>query len=131
MRRDIKCGIEAWAKKENLPVEAFDEYQVLLFTKLKLRSDQIAKNPRRNKIPVLKDKKSMSELKQLQEKFIIAPIDKASNYISFTCKNFGIELVLKDWVNAIQTNNVNKGKYSTKFPKTQKTEKTVFLASQN
>ena len=96
LRRDIKCGIEAWAKKENLPVEAFDEYQVLLFTKLKLRIDQIAKNPRRNKIPVLKDKKSMSELKQLQEKFIIAPIDKASNNISFTCKKFGIELILKE-----------------------------------
>ena len=46
--------------------------------------------------PTLKNKNVLEYLEELQKKFVIAPIDKASNNISFICKRYYIEKLLHE-----------------------------------
>ena len=46
--------------------------------------------------PVLKDDSSVSCLENLQQQFVIVPIDKASNNIAFICKAFYIKRILDE-----------------------------------
>ena len=46
--------------------------------------------------PVLKNDSAVACLEQLQQQFVIAPIDKASNNIAFICKAFYIRRILDE-----------------------------------
>ena len=46
--------------------------------------------------PTLKNSNVLKYLEELQKKFVIAPIDKASNNISFICKRYYIEKLLHE-----------------------------------
>ena len=46
--------------------------------------------------PLLQDEEVISALAELQRKFVIVPIDKASNNISIVCKRFYIQKLLTE-----------------------------------
>ena len=46
--------------------------------------------------PVLKNDSSLSCLENLQEQFVLVPIDKAANNIAFICKSFYIKRILDE-----------------------------------
>ena len=45
---------------------------------------------------ILKDTKNKADLDRLKEKFVIVPIDKASNNIGIVCKKYMVENILKE-----------------------------------
>ena len=61
------------------------------------RIDRLKKHiiPKTTK-PVLKNDSSLACLENLQEKFVLVPIDKASNNIAFVCKAFYIKRILDE-----------------------------------
>ena len=46
--------------------------------------------------PVLKQPEVIDYLKSFQEKYVLAPIDKASNNVSVICKKYYVEVILKE-----------------------------------
>ena len=46
--------------------------------------------------PILKQEEVQKELKYLQDKFVLLPIDKASNNIGFVCKQYYYEIINKE-----------------------------------
>ena len=63
--------------------------------------DQRVKILKRKKVPsatkqVLKDAEALSALADLHSKFVVVPIDKASNNVALICKRFYIQKLLDE-----------------------------------
>ena len=50
----------------------------------------------KRKTMILKSPKAMSELAELQKKYVFVPTDKAANNIAIVCKRFYIEKTMKE-----------------------------------
>jgi hypothetical protein len=94
IKKDIIQSIETWAKKESLPVQAFDEWKVKVFEILHQRIKYISKNPRKTKMEVLKDENALTCLSNLHQKFVLTTVDKCNNNVAIICKKFYIKNIL-------------------------------------
>ena len=96
LKYQIKAFAESWASKYVVPVEAFGEWKNSVFTLLKNKINMLKKNPRRPHLEVLKNDVPVDCLNKLHKSFVLAPVDKASNNISITCKKFYIKTILTE-----------------------------------
>ena len=85
------------AVKYKLEVKDFDNWKSKVKEKAaeKVRKLKFSRRPQPTK-PILKDENALMYLKELQRKYVIVPIDKASNNISVICKRFYVMRLLKE-----------------------------------
>ena len=72
------------------------EWKIKVLKKLKINFNRIKANPRKNNFEILKDEKSLKDLEEIHSKFIVVPIDKASNNIAIVCKPFYFRTLLDE-----------------------------------
>ena len=100
LSRDIKKGIEGWAKYERLPIEAFKEWEVKLMDILKKRVGRLFFQHRTmHMVPpknVLERDDVIEYLKELHTKFVVTLVDKTTNNFAFVCKKFYICSILRE-----------------------------------
>ena len=85
------------AAKYNLPLESFSLWKdkILQLVDDRIRILKSRKVPSVTK-PMLKNKEVMSTLSELHSKFVVVPIDKASNNVALICKRFYIQKLLDE-----------------------------------
>ena len=62
--------------------------------------------------PILSDAHNIQDLKDIQYRFVIVPVDKASNNVSFVCKSFYKHILKEEimkWDNFAPSNYTEKG----------------------
>ena len=95
----LKNCIDKWAQSEKVETKLTDQwrYKVLYDIKANIRklSKKETKFSSRRK-SILNSQSVKSHLKELQEKFVFVPTDKAGNNIAVICKKFYIEQSLKE-----------------------------------
>ena len=96
LRYQLRKFVETWAKKYKISVEAFSEWKINVFKKLDFKLHKIQNSPRIVESEVLKDKECLEYLQKLHSKFVLTPVDKASNNIAVTCKKFYIKTILTE-----------------------------------
>ena len=98
----ISQGIDdlilCWCSKEKLKTTQLDDWKNEV---LKHIQNQVKSCKKRYKAwniarPTLKDPIAVKELEHLKEKYVIVPVDKANRNISFICKKFYIDTLLKE-----------------------------------
>ena len=86
--------VNKWASTEEQDVSCLNEWKVKVLhdvqNTIKRRYNQ------KRKTMVLKSPKVMSELAELQKKYVFVPTDKAANNIAVVCKRFYIEKTMKE-----------------------------------
>ena len=87
--------IETWSNKSKLSKAQFDDWKGTITSKIDERISSI--RPKKNKHhPILKIASSQECLSELQTKYVMVPIDKASNNIAFVCKRFYALVLMKE-----------------------------------
>ena len=101
-KKDITNGIDnciaSWCKKKDLPEEAFLEWRNIVINEIDIRIEELNTNftlIRQSKTS-LKNNDVKQSLSELHDKFILTPIDKATNNIAIICKRFYILTLLKE-----------------------------------
>ena len=93
----IQSCIHSWSSRTGTPMEAFRDWEEKIKQKIE---DRITAIGNRSRQPftqsVLKNADVKSSLEELQEKYVIVPIDKASNNVAFICKRFYALVLLKE-----------------------------------
>ena len=85
--KGIEHCMESWSNKIGLTLEVFKDWKDKINLKIDERITSLAVRTRKN-FPVLEDRNAKKCLSKLQEKYVIVPIDKASNNVAFICKRF-------------------------------------------
>ena len=93
--KGIDGCIKSWSNKVGTPLDVFRDWKENIKLKIDDRVSKLSQNTQRN-FPVLKDKNAKKCLSQLQEKYVIVPIDKASNNVAFICKRFYALVLCKE-----------------------------------
>ena len=93
----INDSIKKWSDSKGLPKENFTEWnnKVLELLDMKLLSLKVRIHPK----PVAKrlsDHEVKDHLANLQEKYVMVPIDKADNNVAFVCKRYYVEVIAKE-----------------------------------
>ena len=85
------------ATKYNLPISSFDSWIANIKYKVKRKVRHLKSTivPQQTK-PILQDENVISYLSEFHNKFVIVPIDKASNNIAIICKQFYVMRLLKE-----------------------------------
>ena len=93
----ISSSITHLASKYSLDVEAFSAWKgkILDLVESRIRILNQRKVPSVTK-PVLKDEEVIASLAELHRKFVVVPIDKASNNVALICKRFYIQKLLNE-----------------------------------
>ena len=111
----IQVGIDTYvssiSKKTNIPSNQFSEWRnkILTLVEEKLDTMNLYKF-----CSILRNADVRKSLAELQEDFVIAPIDKASNNVSIVCKKFYIDSLKAEIKN------------SDTFESSLKTEQSIF-----
>ena len=93
----ITESISKWETLDGIPLDTFNEWKDNVLQKVENKINilkQRIKTHHRNKI--LKDQVLINNLEQLQDKYVMTPIDKASNNIAFICKRYYIQVLIKE-----------------------------------
>ena len=89
--------VEEWSEKHALSKEVLTPWLVTVKEKVCERVKTLkAKTKERFTSEVLKNIECKKSLKELQNHYVIAPIDKASNNIAFICKRFYAMVLVKE-----------------------------------
>ena len=95
LKEDVSKFISKWSDKVGIPEVCFSEWRNAVFGHLE---DKIKRLKKRSKyvkhVSVIKS--CSEELKELHEKYVMTPIDKASNNVGFICKKYYLELIKKE-----------------------------------
>ena len=93
----ISSSITHLASKYSIDVEAFSAWKrkILDLVENRIRILNQRKVPSVTK-PVLKDEEVIASLAELHRKFVVVPIDKASNNVALICKRFYIQKLLNE-----------------------------------
>lgn len=93
----IDKNIETLAEKYNVNKTDFKAWRDKILSKVDTRINQVKRRryPQPCK-PALKDEEVLRELQLLHDKFVLVPIDKASNNIAIICKQFYVKKVLSE-----------------------------------
>ena len=81
----ITSAIDAFAEKYNVRVESFLAWKNKILELVE--RFEIKKIPSATK-PILQDEEVQNSLSELHKRFVIVPIDKASNNVALICKRF-------------------------------------------
>ena len=96
MKSAINQCIDNFSNKTNHPKQVFSSWKNIVFEKVKLKIDIFK---RKNKLfkttQVLQDPTVITYFEELHSRFVIIPIDKASNKYALICKYFYISKLLK------------------------------------
>ena len=93
----LSSSVDNLAAKYKLPVQTFSAWKNKILELVENRI-QILKSrnvPSATK-PILQDDEVLTSLSELHSKFVIVPIDKASNNVSIICKRFYIQKLLSE-----------------------------------
>ena len=93
----ITESIKKWIDSEGLPSSLFTEWKskVLECVDKKISSLRLHVHPKRVSKDLI-DSDVTNHLNDLQERFVMAPIDKADNNVAFVCKRYYIEVLAKE-----------------------------------
>ena len=89
-----KC-IAAWSNKAGVTTEAFKLWKHLVLDRIDKRISSCSYKGKSSH-SILKDVNSLACLTDLQSKYVMVPIDKASNNIAFICKRYYATVLLKE-----------------------------------
>ena len=102
-RKVIKTGLNKYIKKQGdrigICYSVFNEWKVKIMDKVDEKIKSLRKGPLqkwRSVGNVLQDSHCSQELSELQQKFVITPIDKAGGNIALTCKPYYINNILRE-----------------------------------
>jgi len=96
IKNDIKAGIENWAVKESIPVNAFVLWRNEVYKRIHEQIRKIRYKPRRTKYQSINKPSIKAALRDLHEKFVITLVDKSTNNIAFICKIFYFKKLLEE-----------------------------------
>ena len=93
----IDESIKKWSKLDCVSASVYSEWRNNVIIKINNKIDSLMRRikPKR-KVKIMNDENVKNHLKDLQDKFVITPIDKASNNIAFICKRHYIEVLVKE-----------------------------------
>ena len=100
-RDSITIGINDFIKKnsnsERLHTSVFTEWKCKVLELLDDKINALKANVRpRSLNKILNDDAVKKHLEELQEKYVIVPIDKADSNVAFVCKRYYIEIIAKE-----------------------------------
>ena len=97
IKSSITSAIDAFAEKYDVPVESFLAWKnkILELVEKRITVLKSKKVPSATK-PILQDEEVQNALSELHKRFVIVPIDKASNNVAFICKRFYIQKLLDE-----------------------------------
>ena len=91
---EYKCK---WSKKEGVDIRVLNEWEHKMNECIRRRIQLLReKHIYRRKQHVLKSRKHLNYLHELQSKYVLVPADKAANNIIVVCKKYYLEVVLKE-----------------------------------
>ena len=90
-KNDILLAIDTlvtkWSKKHRIHKRLFDSWKFSFSSLLDNRIDKLKNTTKiRTRFPLLKQHSIKNQLKDLHSRYVITPIDKASNNVAFICK---------------------------------------------
>ena len=96
----IENCIDAWSTKKDIPVVTFQNWKNIIMDKINARIQHLThtrKFKRSNiKHSLFNDHDVKTCLSELQNKYVMVPIDKAANNVAFVCKRFYAHVLLKE-----------------------------------
>jgi hypothetical protein len=97
IQSSILSSMESLSEKYNLPIESFEEWRDKISLEVNKRVNKLkSKNTPATVKPVLEDEAALSALNDLHSRFVVVPIDKASNNVAIICKRFYIQKLLTE-----------------------------------
>ena len=93
----INDSIKKLTNSERIPSSLFSEWKCKVFEHLdnKIRALKARVRPR-SIVKSLSDDAVNKHLKELQERYVMVPIDKADSNVAFVCKRYYIEVIAKE-----------------------------------
>ena len=96
-----------WSLREGVDIRAFNEWESVVNYCIKRRIRFLrGKYINRRKKHVLKSRKHLNYLRELQSKYVLVPANKATTNVIVVCKKYYLEVVLKE---VTATNTYDKG----------------------
>ena len=93
--QDLNAFIKKWSSKNGLSERCFSEWKQQVVDRVKDKVRRLKKASRYEKVrSVFKD--CAKELEDLKKKYVIVPIDKASNNIGFVCKKYYLQVLKQE-----------------------------------
>ena len=87
--------IDSWSNKSGTPKLAFQDWRAAISNLIDRRSAGL-KNKNKHKRSVFRLPSAQHCLSELQSKYVMVPIDKASNNIAFICKRFYAQVIVEE-----------------------------------
>ena len=92
----IKDYAKTWAKKENCDVSVLSEWINEIGSIVDRKIDKLKKQTKQPPDPVLHKPDVKACLNDLHEKYVFAPADKAANNVIIICKQFYLDVIVKE-----------------------------------
>ena len=93
----LNCCVEKMSNKYKLHESMFMAWKSSIIAKVEEKISSLKKKTKYRIIkPILKDPQVIKYLEEFHHKFVIVPIDKASNNFAFICKKFYISKILSE-----------------------------------
>ena len=103
---EYKCK---WASKEKIDVRVLNEWEQTVVECIRRRIGLLrAKHINRRKQHVLRSRKHLQHLHELQSKYVLVPADKAANNVIVVCKKYYLEVVMKEITETSTYEHINK-----------------------
>ena len=97
LKKEIKAFIKKWSDRIGIAKEHFAEWQHNVISEIDKKMKRLKKKAKHRPIRnVLKDPTCLNHLKDIHEKFVLVPIDKAANNIGIVCKKYFLEVLVKE-----------------------------------
>ena len=114
--KSIKSALQNFianiASKTHMAETCFSEYTTAVCeevkTQIELLKQRYPSISKTNFVPVLKDPGAVRELKELQQKYVFTPVDKASKNIALICRSFYLSTIVNEVYSTNDQNNVYK-----------------------
>ena len=99
-KEDIILGlnscIEAWGSKAGVSKAVFDDWKGTILASIDERISSLTPKRNNSKRSLFQNEATLLCLSDLHSKYVMVPIDKASNNIAFVCKRFYAQVLLKE-----------------------------------
>ena len=100
-KNDILLAIDTlvtkWSKKHRIHKRLFDSWKFSFSSLLDDRIDKLKNTTKiRTRFPLLKQHSIKNQLKDLHSRYVITPIDKASNNVAFICKRHYAQVLVDE-----------------------------------
>ena len=98
IQEGVEETINTLSNKHGITKTAFTVWKNAIYNAIDERTEHLKKTFVPKKIKqVLRDSNVANALSDLQNQFVLAPIDKATNNVSFICKRFYAQILLKEF----------------------------------